>query len=133
MSLTKIVVPIMDSRSVDVSMFDCVKEYNHVIPNEAKVPSTPACFLGAWYRKVFSSTDQWLGLEGLITLGEFTPDESRFNLDGRGRYMDNPSIYMGGKSAKESDAGLGLNMSYLSSDTSEDLTLSSPKLAYRPF
>lgn len=39
----------------------------------------------------------------------------------------------GGKSAKESDAGLNLNLSYSSSDTKEDLSLSSPKLAYRPF
>jgi hypothetical protein len=133
MSLTKIVVPIMDSRSVDVRDFDNVPEFLGEILQEVLVPSTPACFLGAWYRKVFSSTDSWLGLEGLITLGEFTPDETRYNLDGFGRSMDNPSIYMGGKSSKESDAGLGLNVSYLSADTSLDLTMSSPKVAYRPF
>ena len=53
---------------------------------------TPPCFLGAWYRKG-SSKDAWLGIEGVIELGEFT-DPKRFNLDGRGRYMDVPSVYM---------------------------------------
>lgn len=133
MSLTVQVVPVLDSRDVDVSRFSDVKVYDGEIEGEIKPPVPPQCFLGAWYRKVFTSFDSWLGIEGVITLGEFTPDESRFNLDGKGRYMDNPSVYMGGKSQKESDAGLGLNLTYMSSDTSFDLDLSSPKLAYRPF
>jgi len=57
----------------------------------------------------------------------------RFNLDGLGRSMDNPSVYMGGKAQEESDAGLGMNLTYLSNDTSQELDDSSPKLAYRPF
>ena len=28
-------------------------------------------FLGAWYRKVYSSKDSWLGIEGTLRLGEF--------------------------------------------------------------
>lgn len=133
MSLTVKVVPILDSRYIDVSQFDNVKIFTGIIKDEIKPPLSPKCFLGAWYRKVFSSFDQWLGIEGVIELGEFIPDSKRYNLDGRGRYMDNPSIYMGGKSEEESDAGLGLNLTYLSSDTSDDLCESSPKIAYRPF
>lgn len=133
MSLTVKVVPTLDSRAVDVRKFIDLKVYQGALQGEVPTPQTPPCFLGAWYRKVFSSFDAWRGIEGVITLGEFTPDDARFNLDGKGRYMDNPSIYMGGKSASESDAGLGLNLSYTSSDTSEELTHASPKLAYRPF
>jgi hypothetical protein len=133
MSLTKIVTPIMDSRAIDVSMFDQPEIYFDKIEDEKPAPVPPACFLGAWYRKVYSSMDKWLGFEGVVTLGEFIPDESRFNLDGNGRYMDNPSVYIGGKSKRESDAGLGLNLTYLSNDTSQDLVISSPKMAYRPF
>jgi len=133
MSLTVQVIPILDSQSVDIKRFKNLEVYDKIIDNEIMPPIAPNCFLGAWYRKVFSSVDNWLGIEGVIELGEFTPDEARFNLDNKGRYMDNPSIYMGGKSLKESDAGLGLNLTYLSADTSKDLDYSSPKLAYRPF
>lgn len=133
MSLTKTVVPIQDSRSVDTRMFDDVPVFHGFIPEEEQTPAVPKCFLGAFYRKVFSSLDSWLGIEGVIRLGEFQGDPNRFNLDGKGRFMDNPGIYMGGKSFKESDAGLGLNLTYLSSDTSEVLGMDAPKLAYRPF
>ena len=133
MSLTIKVVPTLDSRAVDTSRFLDLEVYQGKVQGEVLPPQAPPCFLGAWYRKVFSSTDQWLGIEGTITLGEFTPDEARFNLDGKGRYMDNPSIYMGGKSHTESDAGLGLNLSYTSSDVTGELDYSSPKLAWRPF
>jgi len=133
MSLTVEVVPVLDSRYTDVSPFLKAKVYTGPIEDEVMPGETPPCFLGAWYRKVVSSKDAWLGIEGVIELGEFTPDPKRFNLDGRGRYMDVPSVYMGGKAQFESDAGLGLNLTYLSNDTTEELTYSSPKLAYRPF
>ncbi len=133
MSLTVQVVPILDSRDLDISKFTNLPIFEGNIANEVLPPPVPSCFLGAWYRKVFSSSDRWLGIEGTIELGEFIPDEARFNLDGTGRYMDVPSIYMGGKSVHESDAGLGLNLTYLSADITEDLVSSSPKLAYRPF
>ena len=133
MSLTKKVVPTYDSRSVDVSMFDNVEVYHGDINGEIFPKDKQGCFAGAWYRKVMSSKDHWLGIEGLIQLGEFIPDEARFNLDGFGRYMDNPSVYMGGNSLKESDAGLGMNISYLDDDFSKELTMSSPKICFRPF
>ncbi|HNZ50225.1 MAG TPA: hypothetical protein PK087_00630 [Bacilli bacterium] len=133
MSLRIQVVPTYDSRAFDVRPFLNPKVYRGPIVNEKAPMTSPPCFLGAWYRKVFSSFDAWLGIEGVIELGEFTPDEARFNLDGQGRYMDVPSIYMGGKSHFESDAGLGLGPTYLSNDFSMELNQSSPKLAYRPF
>ncbi|MFA7076501.1 MAG: hypothetical protein WC152_07555, partial [Candidatus Izemoplasmatales bacterium] len=133
MNFTKLVKPILDSQSYDVSKFDNVLVYSGEISNEFYPEGKQKCFAGAWYHKVMSSKDKWLGIEGLVRLGEFTPDKTRFNLDGNGRFMDNPSVYMGGNALEESDAGLGLNLTYLSKDTSEDLNLSSPKLAYRPF
>ncbi|MCK5732124.1 MAG: hypothetical protein KAH13_03835, partial [Tenericutes bacterium] len=119
MSLTKQVLPIMDSRALDVSIFDDVKIWNHKISDEKFSCEDQKCFPGAWYRKIVSSEDKWLGIEAVIQLGEFKPDPKRFNLDGVKRYMDNPSVYMGGKALLESDAGLSLNLTYLDSDTSK--------------
>ncbi len=133
MSLTKQVLPIMDSRALDVSIFDDVKIWNHKISDEKFSCEDQKCFPGAWYRKIVSSEDKWLGIEGVIQLGEFKPDPKRFNLDGLKRYMDNPSVYMGGKALLESDAGLSLNLTYLDSDTYKSLNLSAPKLCWRPF
>ncbi|MGD9604756.1 MAG: hypothetical protein AB7V00_01210 [Bacilli bacterium] len=133
MSLAIQAVPIYDSKAFDIRRYIHPPIYDGKIDQEKLPIAPPACFLGAWYRKVFSSFDKWVGIEGVIELGEFTPDEARFNLDGKGRYMDVPSIYMGGKSAFESDAGLGLGPTYLTSDFSFELTMASPKIAYRPF
>lgn len=126
-------IPFYDSGAFDVRKYIHPSIYEGEIPQEKSPIDPPPCFLGAWYRKVFSSSDCWVGIEGVIELGEFTPDEARFNLDKKGRYMDVPSIYMGGKSMFESDAGLGLGPTYLTSDFSTELTASSPKIAYRPF
>lgn len=129
MSLTKIVKPILDSRSVDVSAFNDVPVWTGVIDGEIFPKGKQTCFLGAWYRKVMSSKDEWLGMEGVVRLGEFTPDEKRYDQ----RYLDNPSVYMGGNAFEESDAGLGLNLTYQSNDFSSELNKSSPKIAWRPF
>ena len=44
------------------------------------LPSAPsACFKGAYYRKVVSSKDLWLGLDGKIVLPEIVFDQSRIN------------------------------------------------------
>lgn len=118
---------------VDTKMFDNVQLYNKEIVGEVLPSGTLKCFLGAWYHKVVSSVDNWVGIECVVTLGEFTPDESRFNLDGKGCYMDNHNVYVGGKSGNEADCGLGYNTMYVSSDTSYELKSSSPKLGYRPF
>lgn len=130
------VIPTLDSRAADITPFKEAEVYHGEIEGEVLPPKPPACFNGAWYRKVVSSKDRWLGIEGVIQLGEFIPDPNRFGSDGRivyERYLDNPSIYMGGFAFSESDAGLGLNVGYTSSDTSEPLNYGSPKVAYRPF
>lgn len=72
------------------------------VPPEKKLP----CFPGAYYRKAVSSVDTWSGIEGVVTLPQFTPDPSRLNPD-TGRPLDNPSIYMGGRAGdQEIDAGV---------------------------
>ncbi len=124
--------PTLDSRYVDTRKFD-----NVPLASDGKLPKqnlpTPKCFLGAWYRKVVSSVDNWLGIEAEIELGEFIPDPARFNLDGSGRNMDNPNVYLGGKADLESDCGVGYNTTYPTADTSYELGLDAPKLGYRPF
>lgn len=134
--LTERVIPTLDSRFADVTEFIEAEIYMGEIHEEVSTPPPPPCFPGAWYRKVVSSRDRWLGIEGTVQLGEFIPDPARYGSDGRiiyKRYLDNPSIYMGGKAISESDAGLGLNIGYTSRDTSEPLNYGSPKIAYRPF
>ncbi len=135
-TLTNKVIPTLDSRFADATNFLHAKVYLEEVKDEVLPPLPPKCFMGAWYRKVVSSKDNWIGIEGTIKLGEFIPDENRFGSDGRisaKRFLDNPSIYMGGFADSESDAGLGLNVSYTSNDFSNELDHSSPKIAYRPF
>jgi len=134
--LSKIVIPSYDSSYADPRPFIEAKVHNGTIENEVKAPTPPKCFLGAWYRKVYSSKDQWLGIEGTITLGEFIPDINRFGNDGRVIYdrdLDSPSMYMGGSSLSESDAGLGLMNGYRFKGDDTILNYGSPKVAYRPF
>lgn len=134
--LSKLVTPTLDSNYFDDRDFLEAKVFNGVIENEVIAPSVPKCFLGAWYRKVFSSKDHWLGIEGIITLGEFIPDENRFGYDNRvsyERFLDSPSIYMGGFSLSESDAGLGLMSGYEYDGQDIEINYGTPKVAYRPF
>lgn len=134
--LNKRVVPTLDSHYATLDAFENIPVYEGEIPEEFLPQQAPKCFLGAWYRKVYSSKDAWLGIEGVIKLGEFTPDEARFGNDNRTfwlRYLDSPSIYMGGQSQSESDAGLGWMVGYETTDTSEPLNYGSKKVAYRPF
>lgn len=74
---------------------------------EVKPPATQACFNGAYYRKVVSSKDKWLGIGGTVKLPELQFDENRNNPAKPGQYLDNPSIYMGGNmNGQETDIGL---------------------------
>lgn len=133
--LNKRVIPTLDSHYAALDQFNQVEIYEGLI-NESKPTPPPKCFLGAWYHKVYSSKDQWLGIEGSIRLGEFIPDEERFGHDNRTkweRYLDNPSIYMGGHAISESDAGLGLMSGYETLDASKPLNYGSKKVSYRPF
>ena len=134
--LSKLVTPTLDSNTSDDRDFLEAKVWTETIEGEVNPPIVPKCFLGAWYRKVFSSKDYWLGIEGTITLGEFIPDEKRFGYDNRvsyKRYLDSPSIYMGGFSLTESDAGLGLMSGYEYENQDIEINYGTPKIAYRPF
>lgn len=133
--LSKIVVPTLDSHYASLDSFNDVK-VSDVKFDEKEKAIAPKCFLGAWYHKVFSTKDKWLGIEGTIRLGEFIPDDKRYGHDNRTfweRHLDSPSIYMGGHSISESDAGLGWMVGYETTDTSEPLNYGSKKVAYRPF
>lgn len=109
--------------------------YNGVISDEVSKPSNYHCFNGAWYYKALSSKDMWLGMEAVVTLPKFTPDEERFDFIKESidkdeqikRYKDTPSIYLGGSSDFESDIGLGWFRGIV------DNEFTKTKIAYRPF
>lgn len=134
--LSKIVKPTLDSNAADSRPFINSPIYQGKLTDEIAAPAAPKCFLGAYYRKVFSSKDQWVGIEGTITLGEFQPDKERFGTDNRVVYereLDSPSIYMGGQSISESDAGLGYMIGYQYEGQEIEMNYGTPKVAYRPF
>lgn len=99
--------------------------YNGKIENEI-CPLSSNCFNGAWYYKVVSSKDEWLGIVGTITLPIFNADPNR---DTGNRFLDNPSIYMGGNAGYESDAGLSLSLVTINNGSS----ISTYSIAFRPF
>lgn len=74
---------------------------------EVKPAESSPCFAGAYYRKVVSSKDVWLGIEGKVVLPKIVFDEDRKNPAKPGQYLDNPSVYMGGNmNGQETDIGL---------------------------
>lgn len=130
------IVPTLDSNYGYPEKFKNIPIFTGKIPGEKEKPITPKCFGGAWYRKVTSNKDQWVGIEGIIELGEFHSDPARYTLEKRidtVRDLDNPSIYLGGHAILESDAGLGMNVSYPTGDTSYELDYSSPRYCFKPF
>lgn len=74
---------------------------------EVRPSQSLPCFAGAYYRKVVSSKDRWLGIGGIVVLPHMVFDESRKNPNKPGQYLDNPSVYMGGNmNGQETDIGL---------------------------
>src|SRR5699024_650473 len=61
--------------------------------DEVGPPNTRECFPGAYYRKVVSSRDDWIGIEGTVILPEITFDEERINPEKPSQYLDNPTVY----------------------------------------
>lgn len=106
-----------------------------VIEGEKKNPAKPALFGGAWYYKVVSSKDKWVGIEATVTLPEI--DINRYNgsyddslaVDPNAKNLDNPSIYLGGNAETESDVGLSLSKVALDASG----TISTGNVAFRPF
>lgn len=74
---------------------------------EVRPDATKPCFDGAYYYKVVSSRDYWLGMKAKVKLPTMTFDPARTNPAKPGQYLDNPSLYMGGNMAgQETDIGL---------------------------
>lgn len=96
---------------------------------EVKPDLTKPCFNGAYYRKMVSSKDYWLGIGGKVTLPTITFDPLRINPSKPGQYLDNPSIYLGGSmGGQETDIGLTWEVIR---DASGNVT--ADRKAFRPF
>lgn len=110
-----------------------VSVYSAAIADEIK-PGKLNEFAGAIYRKVVSSRDYWLGIEVIVTLPEFIPDEKRTGVNpydtSELRYLDNASIYLGGNSSAESDVGLSWSFGANFDGNSVNYSAST---VYRPF
>lgn len=100
--------------------------YIELIESEIPKSEAPKCFLGAWYHKVFSSTDFWEGIEGVIIL----PEVSLKRFDGL-RNLDVSSIYMGGMAKYESDVGLAYMRGYILKEDKK--VLADTSNVFRPF
>lgn len=108
--------------------------YSQEIKDEIAKPVNYSCFPGAWYYKLVTSKDDWLGIEAIVTLPSFIPDEERFdyvtNIDPNNslkRYKDTPSVYLGGVSEFENDIGFGWFNGLI------DGKISLEKITFRPF
>src|SRR5690606_8968770 len=86
---------------------DSESSYIDFFPNEARPVASKPCFEGAYYRKLVSSTDNWIGISGTVVLPQIIFDETRKNPKKQQQYLDNPSIYLGGNvDGQETDIGL---------------------------
>lgn len=106
------------------------------IEGEVLNPSAPPVFGGAWYHKVVSSRDKWVGIEVVVTLPEVDIERyngsynSDLNFDPNVKNLDNPSVYLGGHALTESDVGLSFSRALINVSTN---TLSTGCIAFRPF
>ena len=116
--------------SLPINWWHTVEVYSGSVPGEKVAPLTPGCFAGAVYRKVVSSRDNWVGIEGVVTLPEVNLDPQRVDSTRPSYYLDNPSIYMGGNARFESDIGLSWMIGY--QDTTK-AGFSRFGIAFRPF
>lgn len=99
------------------------------LPGEVLPEKTKPCFSGAYYRKMVSSKDYWLGIGGKVKLPTITFDPLRSNPSKPGQYLDNPSIYLGGNmGGQETDIGLTW-------EVVKDVggNISADRRAFRPF
>jgi len=120
----------------DTEIFTAPPVYTEAIEGEVKNPEAPGLFGGAWYHKVVSSKDKWLGIEGTVTLPEvkirrYDGDyNTELDVDPNAKNLDNPSVYMGGNATNESDVGLSFSRALVDVDLQ---TLSKGCIAFRPF
>jgi hypothetical protein len=106
-----------------------VDPINTFFKDEVKPALTKPCFSGAYYRKMVSSRDYWLGIGGKVTLPTITFDPLRANPEKPGQYLDNPSVYLGGSmGGQETDIGLTWEVI---KDANNNV--SADRRAFRPF
>src|SRR5690554_1017170 len=111
--------------------------YLNLIKGEKEKPGPQKIFQGAWYHKVISSRDKWLGIEGTIILPtvkirRYDSDYNQnLNVDPDVKNMETSSIYMGGTAKYESDVGLAFSKVYMMKDGEQ--VVSKGAYAYRPF
>ncbi|WP_407425274.1 hypothetical protein [Arcticibacter sp.] len=97
--------------------------------DEVKPVRERPCFEGAYYRKLVSSEDSWLGISGKVVLPKLQFDERRINPKKPKQYLDNPSIYLGGlMGGQETDIGLAWEIV-----KDDDGSISAERKAFRPF
>jgi hypothetical protein len=97
--------------------------------NEVRPDVSKPCFNGAYYRKLVSSHDKWVGINGSVVLPEIEFDKDRVNPKKPLQYLDNPSIYLGGSMGnQETDIGLAWEVI-----RDEKGNVSADRRAYRPF
>lgn len=105
------------------------EQINNRFLNEIAPSATSPCFQGAYYRKAFSSADNWLGIEGTVILPTLFYDLTRVNPLKPETYLDNASIYLGGTSdGQETDIGMTWEVI---KDAAGNV--SKERLAFRPF
>ena len=120
----------------DSAVFAEPPVWQGAVQGEKAKPASPAVFGGAWYRKVVSSKDSWVGIEATVTLPEVVIRryDGEYNdtlpYDPESKNLDNPSVYLGGSAGSESDVGLSFSRTLYRAG-STNLTKSS--FAFRPF
>lgn len=126
-------------RKITVKETDAMKApeiWTEVIEGEKKNPENPAVFGGAWYHKVVSSKDKWVGIEATVTLPQVQirrydgSYDDTLNFDPNAKNLDNPSVYLGGNATNESDVGLSFSRALIDVKSN---TLSKGCIAFRPF
>lgn len=97
--------------------------------NEIKPLSSKPCFAGAYYRKLVSSTDDWVGIEGTVVLPQIKFDQNRKHPQKPLQFLDNPSVYFGGNmNEQETDIGLTWEV-----EADENGIETKDRRAFRPF
>ena len=72
--------------------------WNDAIEGEKRNPQDPAVYGGAWYHKVVSSKDKWVGIEATVTLPAFKIEryegeyDASLPVDPAATHLDNPSV-----------------------------------------
>lgn len=121
-------MPFLKKKMYRIENFLNAPIYRGIVDSEIPKPAEYRCFPGAWYYKALSSRDYWLGFDGIVRLPEFIPDEKRYvdEADYR-KYLDTPSVYVGGSSDFENDIGFGWLRGIINGKISQE------KITYRPF